>query len=1162
MQKNIFNVVTICMMLLASLSPLSASVSHAQSDANPESVNIPGTHQDELGCSGEWLPDCEDTMLTYDEEDDVWQGTYEIQPGNDADKRGPRYKAALNGGWSENYGQNAAAGGADIPLVVEESTQVKFYYDHKTHWITDNFNSPIVVAMGSFQSQIGCLEDNDATCLRSWLQDPEGDGVYGVLTGGLEAGTYNVTFTLNEDPSQVIGEPQQFTVLNDGDAIYFGYDALKNQTTISTTGAPVGNLTKQHAIWINRNTILWNAPADPGWTYTLSYSQDAALELSPEGINNGIEIPLTYVSDRPEIDIVRKYPHLREYAVFRVDETDPSELAESLKGQIAIMAQDRDGKAVDVTGVQIPGVLDDLYPYDGPLGVTFNADAPTLRVWAPSAQSVALLLLGDIPNPDNATEMPMDFDPQTGVWSITGAADWKGQYYLYQVEVYAPSTGNIETNLVTDPYSLSLSMNSRYSQIVDLNDAELKPEGWDSLEKPALDAPEDTVIYELHIRDFSISDQSVPEELRGTYKAFTVKDSNGMKHLSSLAQAGLTHIHLLPAFDIASIDEDKSTWQTVDEEELSSLAPDSDQQSIAVESVSGTDGFNWGYDPLHYTTPEGSYATDPDGTPRIVEFREMVQALNESGLRVVMDVVYNHTNASGQSENSVLDRIVPGYYHRLNAEGGVEQSTCCQNTATEHAMMRKLMIDSVVTWAKDYRVDGFRFDLMGHHMLEDMQAVRLALDVLTLENDGVDGKSIYIYGEGWDFGEVANNGRGKNATQLNIAGTGIGVFNDRLRDAVRGGSPFSDPREQGFATGLVFTKNANETRDEEDQQIQLNNYTDWIRLGLAGNLAGYEILRADGDTVPGRLISYNGAPAGYTADPQENIVYVSAHDNQTLFDAIQAKAAAEATLSDRVRMNNLALSIVMFSQGVPFFHAGDDILRSKSFNPNSYNSGDWYNKLDWTYESNNWGVGLPLEGAGQWEIYQPLLANAELAPAKSDIEFSSAVFREFLQIRKSSKLFRLETADQIGQVVSFLNTGPDQTPGLIVMYLNDVEDIDPVYEEIIILFNASPEVVTFRDSMFIGKDFALNSVQQVSNDELVRGSKFDSLNGSFTVPGRTTAVFNRLHEPVAEPTVTQTPMSETPPIGDPNVLLTLLGVIGAFVAVIAMMFALRRKDNK
>jgi pullulanase-type alpha-1,6-glucosidase len=540
----------------------------------------------------------------------------------------------------------------------------------------------------------------------------------------------------------------------------------------------------------------------------------------------------------------------------------------------------------------------------------------------------------------------------------------------------------------------------------------------------------------------------------------------------------------------------------------------------------------------------------------------MVQSLNQIGLRVVMDVVYNHTNASGQNENSVLDRVVPGYYHRLNADGQVEKSTCCENTATEHNMMRKLMIDSLLTWATEYKVDGFRFDLMGHHMLDDMKAVRAALDGLTVAADGVDGNSIYVYGEGWDFGEVANNARGKNATQLNIAGTGIGVFNDRLRDAVRGGTPFSDPREQGFATGLVFANNSSEPRGAEDQQTQLNNDIDLIRLGLAGNLASYEIVRADGSKAAGKLISYNNKPAGYTNDPQENILYVSAHDNQTLFDAIQAKAPAEATLTDRVRMNNLALSLVMFGQGVPFFHAGDDILRSKSFNPNSYNSGDWYNKLDWTYESNNWGVGLPPEGTAQWDIYKPLLADPKLAPAKSDIEFASTVFREFLQIRKSSKLFRLETGEQIKSDLSFYNTGPGQIPGLIVMDLLDTENIDPTYKEILVLFNAQPEALTFQDSRLSGKKFELHPVLQNSTDAQVRDAKFDSASGAFTIPGRTTAVFSIVEEPLANPTPTPTATQASPAFADPNVIITFAGVIGAFVAVVALMFALRPKRNK
>jgi pullulanase/glycogen debranching enzyme len=264
-------------------------------------------------------------------------------------------------------------------------------------------------------------------------------------------------------------------------------------------------------------------------------------------------------------------------------------------------------------------------------------------------------------------------------------------------------------------------------------------------------------------------------------------------------------------------------------------------------------------------------------------------------------------------------------------------------------------------------------------------------------------------------------------------------------------------------------------------------------------------------------------------------------------------------------MNNLALSIVMFSQGVPFFHAGDDILRSKSFDPNSYNSGDWFNTLDWTYESDNWGVGLPLEGSGQWEIYKPLLAQPKLAPAKADIAFASTVFREFLQIRKSSKLFRLETEDQIKKSLSFYNTGPNQIPGLIVMDLKDTKDIDPVYKEIVVLFNVRPDAVTFSDPAFAAKDFELNSVQQSSSDALVRGSKFDSASGRFTVPSRTTAVFNILKEPVVNATPTPAATAETPAatiITDPNVILTLAGVIGGFIAVLAMLISLRRKGNK
>ncbi|MFN8376661.1 MAG: pullulanase-type alpha-1,6-glucosidase, partial [Anaerolineae bacterium] len=574
----------------------------------------------------------------------------------------------------------------------------------------------------------------------------------------------------------------------------------------------------------------------------------------------------------------------------------------------------------------------------------------------------------------------------------------------------------------------------------------------------------------------------------------------------ALAQAGLTHVHLLPIFDIATINEDPSQRQEPSVDELSAFPGDSEEQQALINPLRDLDAFNWGYDPFHYTVPEGSYSTNPDGRTRIIEFRAAVQALNSIGLRVVMDVVYNHTNSSGQADRSVLDRIVPGYYHRLNANGGVETSTCCQNTATEHNMMERLMVDSVVTWARDYRVDGFRFDLMGHHMLDNMVAVRNALDALTLENDGVDGQAVYVYGEGWNFGEVADNARGIQASQLNLGGTGIGSFNDRLRDGARGG-PFENQQAQQFLTGLYFTPNGVTEGDADAQLARLLHDEDLIRIGLAGNLRDYVLVNAAGESVTGAEIDYNGSPAGYTLDPQENIIYISAHDNLTIWDRIMLAAPAEASIADRVRMNNVGHSIVALSQGVPFFHAGDELLRSKSGDGNSYNSGDWFNRLDFTYQFNNWAVGLPID-RNNWEPLRGLLGNPDMMVTHDDIMASLSNFEEMLQIRRSSPLFRLQTAQDVMDHVSFLNTGPDQQPGVIVYVLSDTvegADLDPNYQMVVVIFNASPDAITFSDESLAAMSFELHPILQNSQDAIVQTAAF--ADGAFTVPGRTTAVF-------------------------------------------------------
>jgi len=354
---------------------------------------------------------------------------------------------------------------------------------------------------------------------------------------------------------------------------------------------------------------------------------------------------------------------------------------------------------------------------------------------------------------------------------------------------------------------------------------------------------------------------------------------------------------------------------------------------------------------------------------------------------------------------------------------------------------------------------------------------------------------------------VAKNAHGKNATQLNIGGTGIGVFNDRLRDGVRGGNPFDDPRLQGFSTGLYLNPNRAETRKLDAQLAKLLDYTDWIRLGLAGNLKDYVITRGNGSTADGAHVMYSGMPAAYTLDPQENIVYVSAHDNETIFDAVQLKAATGTSLANRIRMNNLALSIPMFSQGIPFFHAGDDLLRSKSLDRNSYDSGDWYNAIDWTFKSNNWGVGLPIEGADNWDIFRPLLGNTALRPNTAQITGASSVFQEYLQIRKSSALFRLTTAEQVTGSLSFINTGPQQIPGLIVMRLEDVDDVDPVYAEILVFFNANQKAVQFTDAALANQTYQLHPVLAGSVDSVVKQSTVDAVLGAFSIPALTTSVF-------------------------------------------------------
>ncbi len=517
--------------------------------------------------------------------------------------------------------------------------------------------------------------------------------------------------------------------------------------------------------------------------------------------------------------------------------------------------------------------------------------------------------------------------------------------------------------------------------------------------------------------------------------------------------------------------------------------------------------------------PDGSYAADPDGPGRTLEFREMVAALAGIGLRVVLDVVYNHTVASGADSRSVLDRIVPGYYHRLSLSGQLEQSTCCPNTAAEHAMMDKLIVDSVLLWARQYRVGGFRFDLMGHHPRATMQRVRAALDSLTIADDGVDGPSLYVYGEGWNFGEVANNARFVQATQIEMAGTGIGTFNDRLRDAVRGGGPFDqDPRVQGFGTGLYTDPNGAGAAGPPLAQVDaLLLEQDRIKVGLTGNLRDFPLVDRSGNLVTGSQIPYGGSGTGYCAEPADVVSYVDAHDNETLFDILAVKLPVALPMPDRVRMNTLCLAVVALGQGPMFWHAGTDLLRSKSLDRNSFDSGDWFNRVDWSGTSSAFGSGLPpaAENQPRWQLQRSLLANPALVPGPGDIAAARAAALDLLRIRSSSRLFRLGSATRIIERVSFPDGGPAQPRGVIVMVVSDAvddavgdavdddaEDLDPERERIVVVFNATPwwESVAVADAGTL----QLHPVQVAGADPVVRLTSVSA--DSVTVPPRTVAV--------------------------------------------------------
>ncbi len=919
---------------------------------------------------------------------------------------------------------------------------------------------------------------------------------------------------------------------------------------------------------IDGNTLIWQGGKDKPHV-RLYYTESGTIKANAEGVFDFPYITLAPTSLTAEQQA--KYPHLKDAAAFALPAG--KDLKPLLKGELVAIGTDADGILQGATLVQSAGALDALYS-EAATKLTYGAVVEggnvTFRLWAPTARSVKLALFDGQHKP--LGERLMTLDEASGSWSVQGGSELVGKFYRYDIQVYHPVSRKLESYQVTDPYSLSLAMNSEFSQVVDLNDPALKPEGWDSLKAPhSQQNPADITIYEAHVRDLTGNDDSTPVEHRGKFLGLTDTDTAPVKHLQALAKSGVSHLHLLPVFDIATVNEDPAKVANINDDfgKLCQVNPEVQNSKFAgycssgqtIEAVlgdlqgsdskenpqvqelygylRGVDSFNWGYDPYHYTTPEGSYATNAEGSQRILEFREMVKAIKQNiGMNVVMDVVYNHTNEAGLGPKSVLDKIVPWYYQRLNPEtGSVENSTCCSNTAPEHAMFAKLMDDSLVIWARDYKIDAFRFDLMGHHPKDQMVQALAAVKQVNPE--------MYFYGEGWNFGEVQDDKRFVQATQKHLAGTGIGSFSDRLRDAVRGGSPFDGGdtirKTQGFGNGALV--DANEM-DGVDRATALHQ-ADLVRLGMAGNLKDFILTDKDGMPKKGSDIDYNGQPAGYAQDPTEIQNYVDKHDNQTLFDNLIYKAPQGA---DLVRMQGVSLATAMLGQGIPFTHAGVELLRSKSMERDSYDSGDWYNRVDYTLADNNFDKGLPRKDkdGDNYPLIEKVLGK-HVKPSGADMATMVGFYQELAELRQSSRLLRLGSGAEVIKRVDFRNTGPDQEPGLIVMTVDDGvnagADLDPAIDGLVVMINATnaPQSISdFRD----GNDqpIDLTSLQlspahhggeSIARDAAVNG-------GTLTLGAWSAAVFVKPQsgaQGTGLPVGKKTDLSTVPPFGDTAVYL-------------------------
>ncbi|PES62320.1 type I pullulanase [Bacillus cereus] len=581
--------------------------------------------------------------------------------------------------------------------------------------------------------------------------------------------------------------------------------------------------------------------------------------------------------------------------------------------------------------------FDNLFYYGGnDLGNMYTPQETKFRLWAPTASEAKLVTYKKW-NDKIGTEINMQ-QGEKGTWKAELKGNQKGLFYTYKVKI-----GDKWTEAV-DPYVRAASVNGDKGAVVDLE--ETNPKKWKANKKPKFKNPEDAIIYELHVRDLSIQPESGIKQ-KGKYLGVTEKGTKGPEGvktgLDHMKDLGVTHVQFLPIFDYASVNE-----ENLNEPQ-----------------------YNWGYDPKNFNVPEGSYSTNPfEPTVRITELKQMIQTLHDNNLRVVMDVVYNHMYNAAESN---FHKLVPGYYYRYNEDGTLANGTGVGNdTASERKMMRKFMVDSVTYWAKEYNLDGFRFDLMGIHDYETMNEIRKAVNQID--------PSIILHGEGWDLNtplaaELKANQ--KNAEKMK----GIAHFNDNIRDGLKG-SVFEE-KENGFVNGK-------------------QNMEDRIKKGITAG------------------IDYDTNSSTYQ-DPEQVLTYVEAHDNHTLWDKFELTNPGDSE-EVRKQMHKLSSSILLTSQGIPFLHAGQEFMRTKYGDHNSYKSPDSINQMDWLRR----------------------------AAFNNEVEYMKGL----IDLRKKYPAFRMTSAEQIKKYVAFIDV-----PKNVVAYTIDGKGSGNKSEYFMVAHNANREAV-------------------------------------------------------------------------------------------------------